>query len=60
MSKKLEKLLAQTRGVEMTPQQREAQRRSFAYGNARLENEHVTPQMIADIAERLAADDAER
>jgi len=55
MSKELEKLLEDARSVQMTPAQKEEQRRSFAYGNAKLENEFVTREMIDDAAEEHAA-----
>jgi hypothetical protein len=45
----LKKLLATT--APMTPDQRAAQRQSFAYGNACLENDRVTPTVVA-IADR--------
>lgn len=45
----LKKLLATT--APMTPDQRAAQRQSFAYGNAHLENHRVTPTVVA-IADR--------
>ncbi|MGB3296179.1 MAG: hypothetical protein WBB01_24605 [Phormidesmis sp.] len=60
MSKQLEQLLDQTRNIQMTSQQREAQRRSFAYGNAHLENKHVTPEMIDAVADRMVNDSAKR
>lgn len=51
MSKKLKKLLENTKDVVMTPEQRESQRRSFAYGNAHIENEYVTREMINNAAD---------
>lgn len=38
---------------EMTPEQREAQRRSFAYGNANLSNPNITREMIDKVADRM-------
>lgn len=37
----------------MTPEQREAQRQSFAYGNARIEDDSVTREAVREAAERL-------
>ena len=37
-----------------TPAQQEEQRRSFAYGNTKIENDLITRQMIDEAAERLA------
>jgi hypothetical protein len=36
----------------MTPEEQEAQRRSFAYGNAHIENERVTREMVDDAADK--------
>lgn len=52
---KFERALETIRDVSMTPEQREAQRRSFAYGNAKIENEHITREMIDRAAEAYAA-----
>lgn len=53
MGKELEKLIEAARRVRMTSEQQEAQRRSFAYGNAGLENDMITRQMIDEQAEKL-------
>jgi hypothetical protein len=37
----------------MTPQQNEAQRRSFAYGTANIENEDVTRETVREAARLL-------
>jgi hypothetical protein len=37
----------------MSPVEREQQRRSFAYGNANIENEAVTKDVIEEIANRM-------
>lgn len=49
----LERLLAQARSAVLTAEQREAQRRSFAYGNVALENGRVTRALVDAQAERL-------
>jgi len=41
MNVSLKKLVDAARKVEMTPPQREEQRRSFAYGNTKIENDRM-------------------
>ena len=53
MTGELEKLLNAARKVKMSEADREEQRRSFAYGSAKIENEDVTRQMIDEAALRL-------
>ena len=53
---KLKELLERTRSVRMTPEQREAQRQSFAYGNTRFENDHITRETVARASRALAAE----
>ena len=55
MSKELEALIAAARKVQLTPEQVEEQRRSFAYGNTRFENDNVTREAIDQAAEALQA-----
>lgn len=55
MNAELEKLIDRARGVKMTDAQREEQRRSFAYGNSKIENPRITRQSIEQAAEKLAA-----
>jgi len=52
--KDLQKLLEQVKKIKMTPEQLEEQRRSFAYGNTKIENDLVTREMIDEAAERIA------
>jgi len=54
MSENLEFLLEQAKKVKMTPAQQEEQRRSFAYGNTKIENDLITREMIDEAADRLA------
>ncbi|NQW50113.1 MAG: hypothetical protein HQ465_02620 [Rhodospirillales bacterium] len=54
MNVNLEFLLEQAKKVKMTPAQQEEQRRSFAYGNTKIENDLITRQMIDEAADRLA------
>ena len=51
MLRELEELLTKVRDVRMTPEEREAQRRSFAYGNAKGSNPAVTREMVDRAAE---------
>ncbi len=61
MNEILNKLLELAKTAEPSPEHREAQRRSFAYGNAAFENDLVTREMIDREAEKLAREeDAER
>jgi len=53
MTKDLEKLLEAARRVKMTEEDKEVQRRSFAYGSAKIENDDVTREMINEAASRL-------
>ena len=54
MSKELDELIEMARTIRMTPEQAERQRRSFAYGNVKIENDSITWDMIDKAAERLA------
>jgi len=53
MSRELKELLNAARQAELTPQEKEAQRRSFAYGNTKIENDRITRELIDKEAERL-------
>lgn len=59
MTNSLKALLEAAKTAKTTPEQREQQRRSFAYGNAAIENDLITRQMVDEQAEKLAreADD---
>jgi hypothetical protein len=46
MEDKLTTLLERAKGVRMTASQREEQRRSFAYGNSKIENKQITRESI--------------
>jgi hypothetical protein len=54
MSEHLQRLIDASRGLVMTDAEKEAQRRSFAYGNAHIENVRVTRAMVDEAAEKLA------
>jgi hypothetical protein len=49
----LASLLEEAKKVQMSAADKEAQRRSFAYGNANIENERVTKETVKIEAERL-------
>lgn len=42
----IDQLIEEAKAIVPTPQQREAQRRSFAYGNVKIENPRVTREMV--------------
>ena len=54
MANDLEYLLEQAKKIKMSPAEQEEQRRSFAYGNTKIENDLITRKMIDEAAERLA------
>jgi hypothetical protein len=49
----LQQLLDAAKNLELTPEQKEEQRRSFAFGNANIENPRVTREMVNEEAEAL-------
>jgi hypothetical protein len=49
----LAELLDRAKRVSMTREEREEQRRSFAYGNAKIENDRITRQTVDRAAEGL-------
>ena len=53
MTKDLQKLLDVAKNYEFSPEQKEEQRRSFAFGNANIENPLVTREAIDEEAEKL-------
>jgi len=55
--KKLDALIQAAREHEITPEEQDAQVRSFAYGNTHFENESITK---GDIDEAIASLKAER
>ncbi len=50
----LDRLVERAKRVPMTPHEKEEQRRSFAFGNAKIENERVTRQIIDLAAETMS------
>jgi hypothetical protein len=57
--KSLEILLDVARTTRMTTDEREQQRRSFAYGNTKIENERITKATIDQAAKALAEEESE-
>jgi len=55
MTKDLAKLLEKAKTVQMSPADKEEQRRSFAYGNSKIENDLITRETINRQAEELKA-----
>ena len=55
--KELKKALVSSLNREMTPGEKEAQRRSFVYGNTHIENDAITRETVARAAESLANGD---
>ena len=53
MTKALDALVRMAKSVKMSPREREAQRQSFAYGNAHIENRRITRQTVAKEAAKL-------
>jgi hypothetical protein len=56
MTDALKKLLEAAKSARPTPEEREQQRRSFAYGNTHFENDLITREMVDREAEKLAKD----
>lgn len=54
MTDALRDLIEAAKKAKPTPEQREQQRRSFAYGNAAFENELITREMIDREADKLS------
>jgi hypothetical protein len=53
MTNLLQNLIEAARRAPFTEDEREAQRRSFAYGNTNIENDRITREMIDEQAEVL-------
>jgi hypothetical protein len=60
MGDELKTLIEIAKRVTPSPEHREEQRRSFAYGNTAFENSRITREMVDRQAEKLADDDAKR
>lgn len=56
MSDNLQQLIDAARHRPFSEDEREAQRRSFAYGNTKIENDLITREMIDEADERIKAE----
>lgn len=56
MVEELKRLLEASQLRPMSADEKEAQRRSFAYGNTAFENPLITREMVDDEARKLAAE----
>jgi hypothetical protein len=56
----LEDLVEAGRNVRMTEQDQEAQRRSFVYGNTKIENDVITRETVDEAALELRRERGER
>jgi hypothetical protein len=54
MTDELATLIEMARAVKMSGPEREEQRRSFAYGNTKIENDMITRQIVDEEAEALS------
>ncbi len=52
----LRQLIEEARHRPFPEAEREAQRRSFAYGNTKIENDLITREMIAEADEKVKAE----
>jgi hypothetical protein len=55
MTDRLQKLLDQAKRVVPSTEENEEQRRSFAYGNTKIENPRITREMVDREADALGA-----
>ena len=53
MNAALNELLEAASQIEMTPADDEAQRRSFVYGNTRIENSAITRELVDEVFEEM-------
>ena len=60
MTEDLKTLIEAAKRVNPSPEHREQQRRSFAYGNTAYENPRITREMIDQQAAKLAETDDKR
>jgi len=58
MTAELTQLVEAAKSRPFSAEERQAQRRSFAYGNAKIENDLVTWEMIVEADEAISANEA--
>jgi hypothetical protein len=56
----LDELIEESRKSTMTAEEKEEQRRSFVYGNTRIENDVITKEIVDRAADSLSADEQNR
>lgn len=56
MFDRLQELIEAARQRPFSAEERQAQRRSFAYGNTKIENDLITREMIDEADERIEAE----
>jgi hypothetical protein len=56
MNEQLKILVEKARQIQMSPAEREEQRRSFAFGNTHFENPLITRELIDREAEKMKRD----
>lgn len=54
MAEELARLIERARRIEMTPEQKQQQRISFAYGNTKIENDSITWDTVKKAEEELS------
>ena len=59
MIENLKILLEAAKKVVPTPEEKEQQRRSFAYGNTKIENSRITREMVDSAADELGPPNGE-
>lgn len=59
MTENLKELLEAAKTTKLSPEQREEQRRSFAFGNTNIENSRITRETIDKEAEKLESEKAQ-
>jgi hypothetical protein len=59
MTENLKVLLEAAKKIVLTAQEKEQQRRSFAYGNTKIENSRITREMVDSAADELGTPNAE-
>jgi hypothetical protein len=60
MPTRLQELLEKARKNAPAPEEKEEQRRSFAYGNTKIENPRITREMVDKAADDLGTPEHER
>lgn len=56
MTEELDRLIESARNRPFPPAEREAQRRSFAYGSCKIDNDLITWEMVVEADERIKAE----